>query len=78
MIKVVCDFCGKEVDSRDICDEDGHATENAMIRIEINGYYCRDYGDENIICVDCYNKIKNFIEQSVKKTDKVVQNESSI
>lgn len=70
MIKVVCDFCGKEVDDRDICDEDGHATENAMIRIETDGYHCRDYGDEYIICVDCYNKIKNFIEQSVKKIDK--------
>lgn len=73
MIKLVCDFCGKEVDSRDVCDEDGHATENAMIRIEINGYYCRGYGDEHLICVGCYNKIENFIKQSVCKPNKGVK-----
>lgn len=25
------------------------------------------YGDDHLICVGCYNKIENFIEQSVKK-----------
>ena len=70
MVKLVCDFCGKTVDSRDVCDEDGHATENAMIRIETGGYHCRDYGHEYMICVGCYNKIKNFIAQSVCKPNK--------
>lgn len=73
MIKLVCDFCGKTVDERDTCDEDGHATENAMILIEIGGYHCRGYGDDHLICVGCYNKIENFIKQSVCKPDKGVK-----
>ena len=77
MIKLVCDFCGKTVDRRDTCDEFGHATENAMMDIEIYGNYCREYADQFTICVGCYNKIKNFIEQSVKKTDEAMRNEVS-
>lgn len=61
MIKLICDICKKEVDRRDVCDEDGHATKDAMIDIEIRDTYCRDYGGEYLICADCYNSIRDFI-----------------
>lgn len=61
MIKLICDICKKEVDKRDVCDEDGHATKDAMIDIEILDTYCRDYGGHYLICVDCYNNIRDFI-----------------
>lgn len=62
MIKLVCDICKKEVDRRDVCDEDGHATKDAMIEIEVHNRYCRDYYGNYLICVNCYNNIKSFIE----------------
>ena len=61
MIKLICDICKKEVDRQDVCDEDGHATKDAMIDIEILDTYCRDYGGHYLICADCYNNIRDFI-----------------
>lgn len=61
MIKLICDICKKEVDQRDVCDEDGHATKDAMINIEVLTTYCREYGGHYLICADCYNSIRDFI-----------------
>lgn len=63
MIKLVCDICEKEVNKQDVCDEDGHATKDSMIDIEIRNTYCREYIGDYLICVDCYNKIEHFIKQ---------------
>ena len=65
MIKLVCDICKKEVNRQDVCDEDGHATENAMIEIEVLNTYCREYSGNYLICADCYNNICNFINSRV-------------
>lgn len=62
MIKLVCDICKKEVNKQDTCDEDGHATEDAMIEILALNIYCREFGGNYLICVNCYNNIKSFIE----------------
>ena len=61
MVKLVCDICKKEVDRKNTYDEDGHATKDAMVDIEILDTYCRDYGGHYLICVDCYNNICDFI-----------------
>ena len=66
MIKLICDICKKEVDRRNVCDEDGHATKDAMIDIDILDTYCRDYGGHYLICVDCYNNICDFINSRHK------------
>lgn len=66
MIKLVCDICKKEVDKRDVCDEDGHATEDAMIEIEILNTYCREFGGNYLICSRCYKNIENFIKKEIK------------
>ena len=66
MIKLVCDICKKEVDEKLTCDEDGHATEDAMIEIEVLNTYCREFGGNYLICLQCYKNIKSFIQSGFR------------
>lgn len=59
MRPIICDICGKMMKRETAFDENGHTTDDGYVNIAFRE--TRDHSGEYDICIDCYGKILNYV-----------------